>query len=84
MSTLDAVLDRIDRDIDQSLDRLFELLRIASISTDPAFADQCRAAVRHGLSRREAGPGRGDVRFAAGCAYGSRARDSWKNTRYVR
>ena len=47
MSTLDAVLDRIDRDIDQSLDRLFALLRIASVSTDPAFADQCRAAAEH-------------------------------------
>src|SRR4249919_361659 len=47
MSTLDAVLDRIDRDMDQSLDRLFALLRIASVSTDPAFADQCRAAAEH-------------------------------------
>ena len=47
MSTLDAILDRIDRDIDQSLDRLFALLRIASVSTDPAFADQCRAAAEH-------------------------------------
>lgn len=47
MSALDAVLDRIDRDIDQSLDRLFALLRIASVSTDPAFADQCRAAAEH-------------------------------------
>src|SRR5689334_14650739 len=47
MSTLDAVLDRIDRDIDQCLDRLFALLRIASVSTDPAFAGQCRAAAEH-------------------------------------
>src|SRR5512144_359129 len=47
MSALDAVLDRIDRDIDQSLDRLFALLRIASVSTDPAFAGQCRAAAEH-------------------------------------
>ncbi|HET7910882.1 MAG TPA: M20/M25/M40 family metallo-hydrolase, partial [Pseudolabrys sp.] len=47
MSALDAVLDRIDRDLDQSLDRLFALLRIASVSTDPAFADQCRAAAEH-------------------------------------
>ena len=44
MSTLDAVLDRIDQDIDQSLERLFALLRIASISTDPAYADKCREA----------------------------------------
>jgi len=43
MSDLDAVLDRIDADLDQSLDRLFELLRIESISTDPAYAADCRA-----------------------------------------
>jgi len=42
--TLDAVLDRIDRDLDQSLERLFTLLRIQSISTDPAYAAQCREA----------------------------------------
>ena len=43
MSDLDAVLARIDADLDQSLERLFELLRIKSISTDPAFAADCRA-----------------------------------------
>jgi acetylornithine deacetylase/succinyl-diaminopimelate desuccinylase-like protein len=42
--TLDAVLDRIDGDLDKSLDRLFAFLRIQSISTDPAFAAHCRAA----------------------------------------
>ncbi len=47
MSTLDAVLNRIDQDIDQSIERLFALLRIASISTDPAYKDQCRAAAEH-------------------------------------
>ncbi len=47
MSTLDAVLSRIDQDIDQSVERLFSLLRIASVSTDPAFAPQCRAAAEH-------------------------------------
>jgi acetylornithine deacetylase/succinyl-diaminopimelate desuccinylase-like protein len=47
MSTLDAVLSRIDQDIDQSVERLFALLRIQSISTDPAFKDQCRAAAEH-------------------------------------
>jgi acetylornithine deacetylase/succinyl-diaminopimelate desuccinylase-like protein len=41
---LPAVLDRIDADIDQSLERLFALLRIASISTDPAYAEHCRTA----------------------------------------
>ena len=44
MSQLDAVLDRIDTDLDASLDRLFALLRIQSVSTDPAYKDSCRAA----------------------------------------
>ena len=47
MSTLEAVLDRIDQDIDQSVERLFALLRIASVSTDPAFKNQCQAAAEH-------------------------------------
>ena len=34
---LPAVLDRIDSDLDKSLERLFALLRIQSISTDPAL-----------------------------------------------
>src|SRR6478672_758406 len=44
MSQLDAVLKRIDADLDASLDRLFALLRIQSVSTDPAYKDSCRAA----------------------------------------
>ena len=44
MSELDAVLDRIDRDLDKSLERLFALLRIQSVSTDPAYKQHCRAA----------------------------------------
>jgi acetylornithine deacetylase/succinyl-diaminopimelate desuccinylase-like protein len=45
MSDLDAVLAHIDADLDMSLERLFRLLRIPSISTDPAFAaDVARAA----------------------------------------
>jgi acetylornithine deacetylase/succinyl-diaminopimelate desuccinylase-like protein len=47
MSNLDAVLGRIDRDIDKSVERLFALLRIASVSTDPAFAPQCLEAAEH-------------------------------------
>jgi acetylornithine deacetylase/succinyl-diaminopimelate desuccinylase-like protein len=47
MSTLDAVLARIDQDIDQSVERLFALLRIASISTDPAYKEQCLVAAEH-------------------------------------
>src|SRR5712671_1156835 len=44
MSDLDKVLARIDAELDNSLDRLFRLLSIKSISTDPAYADECRAA----------------------------------------
>jgi len=47
MKQLDAVLDHIDRNIDQSLERLFALLRIPSVSTDPAYSAQCRAAAEH-------------------------------------
>jgi len=41
---LPAVLDRIDRDLDASVERLFTLLRIQSVSTDPAYAPECRKA----------------------------------------
>src|SRR5438132_10758935 len=44
---LQSVLDRIDADFDNSLERLFALLRIKSISADPAFADDCKAAADH-------------------------------------
>ncbi len=44
MSAVSPVLNRLDANLDQSLDRLFELMRIRSISTDPAFADECRKA----------------------------------------
>jgi acetylornithine deacetylase/succinyl-diaminopimelate desuccinylase-like protein len=47
MSTLEAVLSRIDQDLDHSLERLFALLRIASVSTDAAYKDHCRAAAEH-------------------------------------
>jgi acetylornithine deacetylase/succinyl-diaminopimelate desuccinylase-like protein len=41
---LPAVLDKIDADLEASLDRLFAFLKIQSISADPAYKDQCRAA----------------------------------------
>src|ERR1700691_4611479 len=44
---LPAVLDRIDRDLPSSLDRLFALLRIQSVSTDPAYAPHCRTAAEY-------------------------------------
>ncbi|WP_299928396.1 M20/M25/M40 family metallo-hydrolase [uncultured Pelagimonas sp.] len=42
--SLDAVLSRIDDDLPNAIDRLMELLRIQSISTDPAFKTQCSKA----------------------------------------
>jgi len=42
--SLDPVLDQIDAGLPQALDRLFALLRIPSISTDPAFAVDCARA----------------------------------------
>ena len=47
MSDLERVLARIDADLEPSLDRLFEFLRIRSISTDPAYKNDCRAAAEH-------------------------------------
>jgi acetylornithine deacetylase/succinyl-diaminopimelate desuccinylase-like protein len=47
MNKLDAVLNRIDADIHQSVERLFALLRIPSVSTDPAYKDHCRVAAEH-------------------------------------
>ncbi len=44
MTDISAVLSRIDNQLPDALDRLFDLLRIQSISTDPAFKDECRKA----------------------------------------
>src|SRR5262245_60216657 len=44
---LQPVLDHIDADFDNSLARLFDLLRIKSISADPAFAEDCKKAANH-------------------------------------
>ncbi len=45
MSRLQSVLATLDRSKSAGLDRLFELLRIDSVSTDPAYATSCvRAA----------------------------------------
>ena len=42
--TISKVLNQIDNDLPDSLKRLFELLRIQSISTDPAYKDECQKA----------------------------------------
>ncbi len=42
--SLDAVLARIDSDLPAATDRLLELLRIQSISTDPAYKAECDKA----------------------------------------
>ncbi|MGH1446080.1 MAG: M20/M25/M40 family metallo-hydrolase [Cognatishimia sp.] len=42
--SLDSVLARIDADLPAATDRLLDLLKIPSISTDPAFKDDCQTA----------------------------------------
>jgi acetylornithine deacetylase/succinyl-diaminopimelate desuccinylase-like protein len=44
MTDISPVLDRADANLTSSLDRLFELLRIKSISTDPVYKPECRKA----------------------------------------
>jgi len=44
MADLDAVLARLDADLDANVERLFALMRIPSISTDPAHAADCLKA----------------------------------------
>jgi acetylornithine deacetylase/succinyl-diaminopimelate desuccinylase-like protein len=41
---LPTVLDRIDAELDNSVGRLFDFLKVQSISTDPAYKDHCKAA----------------------------------------
>jgi acetylornithine deacetylase/succinyl-diaminopimelate desuccinylase-like protein len=42
--SLDAVLSRIDADLPKATERLLELLRIPSISTDPEYKENCNRA----------------------------------------
>ena len=44
MSDIAAVLDRADKNLPASLERLFALVRIKSISTDPTYKPECRRA----------------------------------------
>ncbi len=42
--TVEQVLDRVDADLDAAVERLLDLLRIPSISTDPAYKGDCDRA----------------------------------------
>jgi acetylornithine deacetylase/succinyl-diaminopimelate desuccinylase-like protein len=44
MAALETVLDKIDANLDSALGRLFQLIAIKSVSTDPAFAKDCQDA----------------------------------------
>lgn len=44
MTDLAATLSHLDDNLDAAIDRLFELVRIESVSTDPAYAAECRKA----------------------------------------
>ncbi|HEX3983253.1 MAG TPA: M20/M25/M40 family metallo-hydrolase, partial [Acidisoma sp.] len=44
MAQLDAALAKIDANLDAALQRLFALVSIPSISTDPAYAGDCQVA----------------------------------------
>jgi len=44
MAALDTVLDKIDANLESALARLFELIKIKSVSTDPAHDGDCNAA----------------------------------------
>jgi len=44
MAGLDETLQRVNANLEGSLAKLFELLKIQSISTDPAFKDDCKQA----------------------------------------
>ncbi len=41
---MDSVLNRLDQTQDQALERLFEFIAVQSVSTDPAFKDECLRA----------------------------------------
>ena len=61
-----AVLDRVEANLDASRERWFDLLRIPSISTQPAHAADCRAAAEW-LRAELAGLGfRAEIRPTAG------------------
>ena len=46
MADLNAVLDSADRNLEASIDRWIDLLKIPSISTDPAYKAECKRAAQ--------------------------------------
>ena len=44
MASIDAVLSKIDENLDAAIERLFAFVAIPSVSTDPAFKAECRRA----------------------------------------
>jgi acetylornithine deacetylase/succinyl-diaminopimelate desuccinylase-like protein len=44
MTDSTAALDYIEQHLDDTLDRLFALMRVQSVSTDPAYAPECQRA----------------------------------------
>ncbi|AFL54517.1 acetylornithine deacetylase/succinyl-diaminopimelate desuccinylase-like protein [Sinorhizobium fredii] len=54
MADITRVLERADANLPQSLERLFDLVRIQSISTDPAFKAECRKAAEWLVAELEA------------------------------
>lgn len=44
MANIDSILKSSEADIDNALERLFEFIRIESVSTDPAYTPECTKA----------------------------------------
>ncbi|MCA8926546.1 MAG: M20/M25/M40 family metallo-hydrolase [Alphaproteobacteria bacterium] len=63
---IDAVLAHADADLDGSLGRLFDFLRIPSISTDPAYKDECLRAAGWAADRLAECGFRAEIRPTAG------------------
>jgi len=66
MSNLDRALSAADAGMKQSLDRLFALLRIPSLSADPAYAKDCRRAGQWLVDELNALGFKADLRSTAG------------------